>query len=148
TDGRWRDLYQVTLFLNLPDTAIALAAEAAARWPQCSVGVAAERKLIAARLGPSDTVQVRAIIDSSKQRMVRGDCASFASQFRADWAYVYLNRSMVSGRAGIEQWCQSLQPVQKAIFTDLSIKGTGGDVLIRGRYRIKPFKGHEHKGRI
>ncbi len=71
-----------------------------------------------AQLSEQDTVTLRAVFDSTVQRIRAGNFTAWAAEFFDDARFYAPNAPPVIGRAAIQAWGQALPPVEQMAFFD------------------------------
>lgn len=90
-----------------------------------------------APLSEQDTATLRAMFDSTVQRVRAGNYTAWAAQFSDSARFFAPNARPVIGRAAILAWGQALPPVEAFGFSDVEVSGAGDWAYGTSGYTIK-----------
>ena len=90
-----------------------------------------------AQWNEQDTVTLRAVFDSTLQRLRAGNFSAWAAEFSNDARFYAPNAPPVIGRAAIQAWGQALPPVEQMAFSDVQVAGAGDLAWGTSAYSLK-----------
>jgi ketosteroid isomerase-like protein len=89
------------------------------------------------QLSEQDSATLRAVFDSTVQRIRAGNYTAWAGEFSANARFYAPNAHPVIGRAAILAWGQTLPPVEEFGFSDVQVTGAGDLAYGTSAYSIK-----------
>jgi ketosteroid isomerase-like protein len=106
------------------------------------VGLSLATTLVACQQRPTqlsdqDGATVRAMFDSTVERIRAGNYPAWAGQFSEDARFYPPNAPPVIGRGAILTWGQALPPVEAFGFADVQVTGAGDIAYGTSAYSIK-----------
>lgn len=90
-----------------------------------------------AQLSEQDSATLRAMFDSTVQRIRAANYTAWAGQFAENARFYAPNSPAVSGRAAILAWGQAMPPMEAFGFSDVQVTGAGNLAYGTSAYHMK-----------